>query len=901
MLVFVAKVKNVVSADTVVLVPSKTTQFPPPERVFTLSYVRSNDSFECKEFVRTLLIGKEIKFKVLSKHPHGKEFGDIKSPIFNSLIEYLLERGIVKLKDNIKEESDFIDNIHVLEDKARTESKGLWDTNSPGVETIPLNETIINKSSKSPVTTIVERVISGDRVMARIIVNKSEHVVTPLLLAGIRCPRTDDAGQSKLSLSVANQAKAFVEEKLLTTKVNLKINIVGENQAGIPVAIFHHPSGNNIHEKLLENGFGEVVDWQSTLIASDMMKTFRRAEQSARALGKGLYATGTTSSSATNEPAVSVPNSKVSSKTLRPGITVENVVVARVLSADTYVVKLPSDEEITVQLASIRAPKPNDTTVTPNSQHQLALVNSSRECARQLAAGKTCSMYIDGFRKENKDMGFDSRFMVSIKIAGNVDDLSESIIKKGWASVIRHNKQTLDERSLNWDRLIELEENQKKSGRNGIFFKGDITKVFTVGVRIVDASENAARAKSFINGFKQKGRISGGYHVEFIPSFNRVKLFNPKEGMKLTLILGGLANVKSEFSESGLKYMNSKFLQKNVEFDIYDMDKIGGFIGNLYLNSNAIKPVQINLLQQGFAKIHDLAVDVNPFADDLLKAEESAKSQKIGLWINEKPEDVNAITAAVQDVQIEQKPQFFDVEITYIDGEEEIIYFQKLDSTTQENLKLFKDEFDEFHKQIPSASKDSIDLPYNLVKSPKKGDFVSVMLEDNGKYYRGKVLSHDRVTNTFEVKHLDYGNIDNVELLALRSLPSQFSINTIPVLCQSFKLLDLVLPPTNPVDYLTEALELLDVLTLDKQLVISALPSKTPGVDFDAVLFDSQQSIKDPHYTINKKLVSEGFALVNSKAKPNDYVNELKKLQLTAMENHKGCWKYGKVAFDEEE
>ena len=69
MSLFVAKVKNVLSGDTVVLVPSKTAQFPAPERVLTLSYVRANDSFAAKEYLRNLLIGKEIKFKVNYKNP----------------------------------------------------------------------------------------------------------------------------------------------------------------------------------------------------------------------------------------------------------------------------------------------------------------------------------------------------------------------------------------------------------------------------------------------------------------------------------------------------------------------------------------------------------------------------------------------------------------------------------------------------------------------------------------------------------------------------------------------------------------------------------------------------------------------------------------------------------------
>lgn len=900
--VFNAKVKNVLNGDTVVLIPSKSTQIPVPERLLTLSYVRSNDSFESREFVRQLLIGKDIKFKVLFKHPTtGKEFGDIKAPIFNSLIEYLLERGIVKLKDNINEDSEFIDNLKDLEAKARAKGEGLWNEGTKSIELISLDESIITKSNKTPITTIVEKVISGDRIIARIIVNKSQHISTPLLLAGIKCPRTDDLGQSKLLTTVAHEAKQYVEDKLLTTKSNMKVSIIGESQARIPIVILEHPSGNNIHEKLLENGYGEIVDWQSTLIGSNTMKLLRRAEQSAKALAKGMFSTGTRAGGNATNGSGSAPvngGGKISTKHLRPGLTIENATIARVLQADTIIVRLPSSEEVTFQLASIRAPKPSDTTITTNKQHQQALVNSAKEFVRQQAIGKNVTVYIDGFRNANPELGFDSRFLVSIKI-GNVD-LSELILQKGWASVIKHNKQTSDERSLNWDKLIELEEEQKKLGKNGIYFKGDISKIITVGTRIVDASENLARSKSFFGGFKQKGRISGGYNVDFIPSVNRVKLYNPKEGLKLTLILGGLSNEKTELSEQRLKYMNSKFLQKNVEFEIYDLDKIGGFIGNLYLNNNSLKPIQVQLLEQGYVKVHDIAVGSNPFEQDFLEAEEVAKTNKKGLWANVDIGEVSNMANELQQIKVQEiKPEFHDIEVTYIDPEG-IIYYQKLDSNTRNKFNSFKQEFDEFHQQIPSATASSTDLPFNLVKPPKKNELVSVKLEDNGKYYRGKVLSFDKSTNLYEVKHLDYGNIDNVPLSSLRILPSFYGIHAIPVFCHSCKLTFVNLPPSKPVSYSTEALNLMDELTVDKTLVISSLPTKTPNVESEVILYDSEESLKDANYTINKKLVEEGYGIVDETIKSTDkFYVDLLEAQRIAIENHKGCWEYGKISFED--
>lgn len=889
--VFSAKVKNVLSGDTVILVPSKSTQFPLPERMLTLSYVRSGDSVESKEMVRKLLIGKEIKFKVLFKHPStGKEFGDIQSPIFKSLIEYLVERGVVKLKENINEESDFVDNLQDLEQKARSKEEGLWDSNTKPAEEVELTPEIIAKSVKTPLVAVVEKVISGDRVVCRINVSKNKFTQTPLLLAGIKSPRTDDT-QSKLLATVAQQAKSYVEDKILTTTATLHVKIIGENQSGLPVAIFEHSSGNNIHEKMLENGFAEIVDWQSTLVGSSTMALFRKAEQTAKALGKGMYATGKSSTTSLGKV-----EGKITTKHLRPGLTINNATVAKVVQADTLVIRLPSNEEVTFQLASLRGPKRNDATITSNKLIQEAIVNSAREYVRHLAASKPCTVYIDGFRKANPDLGMEARFLVSVKI--NNKDISETIVENGWATVIKHNKQTSDERSLNWDKLVELEEEQKKASKKGIYFKGDISKILTVGTRIIDISENATKARSFFGGLKQKGRISGQYHVEYIPSVNRVRLFNPKEGTKLSLILGGLANKKTEGSEDGLKYMNTKYLQKNVDFEIYDMDKIGGFIGNLYANPSALEPVQVQLLEQGFAKVHDIAVGSNKFEAAFDKAEDAAKSTKKGLWAHEQVEE---ITSKVQNISVEVKPIFSDISVTYID-DTGILFYQDLNSSVKDKFNLFKQEFDEFHAQIPSATAASSDLPFNLNKAPKKGEHVSVKLEENGKYYRGKVLGYEKSTGLYEVKHIDYGNIDHVSLSSLRALPSFYSVVAIPPFCKSCKLRFIKMAPTKPIDYLSDSLDLLDQLTLEKTLVISALPSKTTGVDYDVILYDSEESLKDPSYTINKKLVTEGLAIVDETQKSEDKLFEqLQLAQRTAITNHKGCWEYGEVSFEDEE
>lgn len=897
--VFVGKVKNIVSEDSLVIVPTKTKQIPAPERLLTLSYLAQTGSFQSKEFLRQLLIGKEIKFKVFSKISSGREFGDVQSPIFSSLIQYLLERGMAKLKENIHDDSEFVELLKDAESEARSKHVGLWDpatADKDRIELVELDDSIIEKSQKSPITMITEKVISGDRIVARVIINKDTAMVTPILLAGVKCPRTDDANQSAITKQVALQAKAFVEDKLLTSRAPLRVSIIGKSQNGLPIGIVFHASGNNIHEKLLESGLAEIVDWQSPLIGSSQMSLLRRAEQTAKALGKGLYA---------NAKAHSSANAK---QQIRTGSTIEHVTVAKVISADTIVVRLPSnDEELTVQLASIRAPKPSDSQVTKNSYQQQALVNTAREFVRQAAIGKSGVLYIDGHREANSELGFDSRFMVSFKINGT-NDLSELIVRNGMGTVIRHNKNTTQERSANWDRLIEIEEEEKKSGRKGVFFNGDIDKVLSVSSRIIDASENSTKAKTFFNAFRQKGRISNGYYVDYIPAVNRVKLFNPKESVRLTLVLGGLSNSKDLYSEEALKFLNKKFLQRNIEFDVYDTDKVGNFIGNMYVNSKSLLPVQVTLLQQGMATIHETGIGHNAYGDKMQEAEDDAKHAKRGIWRDfdeEKAlEDQEKLSNEILKLRLEDlKPKFYDIEVTDIE-ENGMISFHKIDAESASKFATFKKAFHDFHLQPASATQSSSDLPFNLTKPPKRGELVSAKFSENGKYYRGRIVGYDKVSREFEVKHIDFGNIDRVSLSSLRALPSKFSIQLYPAFAHTCVLQNLRLPPSKPTDYLTEALNTLEDLTFDRKLVISTLPLHDSSAEVSAILYDADESLKDPSYTINKKLVSEGCAVFDKAKYPpllKDYVLSLLSAQESARSKHIGCWEFGDVMFEDEE
>lgn len=865
MTMLVAKVKNVLSGDKIVLVPSKTNAIPPPERVLTLENVRA-PTYAAKKWVRDTMIGKLVHFKVAGK-AGNVEFGDIKTPLFDSLVEKLVSLGLARVKDNISDDNEAVYELKQVQAEAQQAGAGEW---APGFEdvgeTVASSE-LVARVQNTPLKCVVEKVICGDRAVTRMVLSDSEHVVSPVLLAGIKCPRTDDPSHAQ----VGQLAKMFVEDKLMTTGAAITVTLIGESQLGLPVAVFTHPLGNNIAEKLCELGYAEVVDWQLTLVGSAEMGKLRKAELTAKALGKGMFAA---------QKAAAPAAAASSSNKVAIGSTVP-VTVARVVSADTYVVQPASGSELTVQLASVRAPRPNDPTGGPA---QAGVVATAKEYARELLIGKQATMHVDGLRAANPTHNLDARFVVRLEVDGA--DALETLVGAGWATVIRHAKATANERALNWDKLMEDEEAAKEA-KKGVH-SPQVEKLITVSTRVVDALENAAKARTFLNGFKQKKRLSG-FYVDYVVLTTRVRLLNPKEGTKLLLILGGLTNDKLQLlNTEGTQWLNKHLLQRPVEFDVYDADKVGGFIGDLYAQ-HATEPVQVAVVEQGFAKTHPSGINANPYAAQLAAAEDKARELRLGVWHDYDPaaekaqqDEANAKMAALS---VEAAtPKFFDVEVVDVDPSSGVVSFHMLGSGA-EKFAAFKKLFNDFHAQTLSASSAG-DKPHQLTKPPKKGEYVSAKFE-NDKFYRARVINFDRGSGKCEVKHIDFGNTDSVPLLSMRALPAQFSVAQYPPFAKTAVLADVDLPPSKPNDYFTEAIYALEDLVYDKKLVLAGVP--LAQADYLATLYDAEKSISDLSYTINKQLVSEGMAVVKKGCKDKALVAA----QDAAKSSHVGCWEFG--------
>lgn len=852
--VFGARVKNVLSGDTVVLSPLNGGH---QERVLSLAHlqaprIQSNEKygFESREILRKLLVGKEIRFWVIYKTKSGHEFGDISSPVFNSLAEYVLAKGGAKLREDLhSEDDDDLAKWADLQTKAQTAKVGLWATHLTPIEVVARpSESDVANSRTDGIPSIVEKVISGDRVIVRLQLSKTKQSVLPVLIAGVRAPRTAVGEEPAEPGSTA--AKNYVEDRLLARDV--AISVLGESSSGVLVGKISHPAGN-ISEKLLQEGLVEVADWQSSIVGAQGMSVLRKAEKSAKTAGKGLWKS-VEKSKAVKSDGGFVPGSSFSAT------------VTRIISADTLEITT-ADSVLTVQLAAVRGPRQSDATTAPFS-------SSAKEFVRQKTIGKHVEVTVESIRPASEQYG--ERAMVTIEVHDR--NLAELLVSSGYATVLHYRKG--EEVPSYWDSLIESESAAKKA------HKGIYGKPPAVG-RVVDASENAAKAKPFLFTFESRGKVSGV--VEHVLSSSRYIISVPKESLRLILVLGGLTNRSKddEFSKEALAFANQKAYQRDVQIEIYGADRVGGFIGNLYLPGSNV-PFQISLLDHGLAQCHDRSLNQTKFGTQFEEAEASAKEEKRGLWATYDPsKDVTNVTASMESLKIEKK--YHDIEVTEVLSDGTIaVQFINADS---KKLKEFMLKFHASATTFPP-----IDKP------PKKGDLVASKYSQNGKHYRTRVLSYDRATSKCQVQQIDYGTVESVPLSDIKALPSQYSVTAYKPQAHIAQLSLIKLPPESQPEYLEEAIYYLEDRILDKQLIAcETFKNPAPGIELDVELYDPDAATKDPSVSINKELVEKGYVLVKKDGlSPYERLlvkeqNELIELEKVAKRAHKGIWEYGDI------
>ncbi|GAX13294.1 staphylococcal nuclease domain-containing protein 1 [Fistulifera solaris] len=928
-----ARVKSVLSGDTLILLGKATNpQRPPPEVLFTFeglsaprmmsktNPVDEPGAFPAREWLRSLVVGKQVRFETRKQ---GASAGDrVYGWIFidesgKDSIHLCLEcvrqghatpkalkfgdgDGDVAKKDDVAdlvEEEDYERQLVKAYNEAKAAQRGIHAP-VPPVRTVKnagddfallsLVQACQKHASQGRITCVVEYVFDGSRFRCQVIdpeLKEFQYAHFNLMLAGASCPRLGNpkAEPPTAPEPFAEEARQFVTARLLQRE--LKISLYGtDKSSSAAVGTIHHPAGN-IAVELLKNGLARMTDWTVRMMPTADVPPYRMAENSSKRTLKGIW-------HSYSPPALS------SASTLR-GTVVE------VVSGDTLLI-LPDGKDYTseevlqkVSLASIRAPR-------------LGLANGSRadepfaaECKERLRAltiGKPVSIDIHYEREiplslENKE----KRAFATISV-GKHADVSEVLISEGLATTQFHRDG--EETSPRYDELRTAEAIAKdaKKGvhkaqdgkdkappRNPIDLT-DPKKAKAYSGSLMRAGKTKAVVDFVFNGALFKLYVPAeNCFIRFAPNYIRCPQPSPSPGSKQ-------GKAAEPFGDEAKRHARLQLLQRNVEIECSGVTTSGIITGSLFVGQGATRrDYTIELLGGGLSKLDQRKVEFGEVPKHLLDCEQKARDGRIGLWSLE-AEATSAAPIAANGKVEKIAETTTTIRLSEIRSGNHFFYHV----VSNENIKAVEQNMQTFTQKNGTAG-----APCDA----KVGRYVAALFDDgSGKsWYRAKIIEK-KTPGKATVLFIDHGNVATVPIAThLRPLDVTLGPDRFPAVAKEATL----------------ALTIVRSLDTDEGLDAARfLQSTCWGRDLKAVVLSvdpetGRQALTiegNDGETVNANLIELGLArvakppvvdaLASRMANPatiTKLASDLNVSQETARRARVGMWRYGDVGDDDEE
>lgn len=418
----------------------------------------------------------------------------------------------------------------------------------------------------------------------------------------------------------------------------------------------------------------------------------------------------------------------------------------------------------------------------------------------------------------------------------------------------------------------------------------------------IDYSENLQKAKIQASVLQRQKRIPA--IVDFVKSGSRFTILVPRENAKLTLVLSGIRAPRSArnptekpepFGQEAHDFAVRRCMQRDVEIDIETTDKVGGFIGTLYVNRENFAKL---LLLEGLATVHEYSAEQSGNATELFAAEEKAKEGRKGIWHDHDPtKDLS--TSSNQGSTNEQalptpssssaadagntngtptKQDYRDALISHIDSATCTLKLQLVSPTTTTPLASLMSAFRTFHLS-PSSSAKSLSGP------PKAGDYVAAKFSLDGEWYRARIRRNDRENKRADVLFFDYGNSELVPWDSLRPLEPQDKFGTRVLTPQAVDGVMSGLRWPARGEYLADAVQFLEDRISGREVVLRVHGGGEGGTPLQVTVFEGEVDV-------NGEAVGEGLAMVATEDKV------LLAKQEEAKKERRGVWEYGDLTED---
>lgn len=822
-------------------------------------------AFEAREFLRKKLVGKEVCF-VRDANAQNLDRGVLylgREPSTGENInEAIVSAGLAEVR-RLNKPSETETLLVALEDQAKAKNLGKWSKEADSEHIRDIKYTLENASSfvdsfgQKPQEAIVEFVRDGSTY--RLLLLPSYHLVT-VQLSGIKCPGFKREGDQETAEPFAEEAKQFVESRLLQRDVKVVLEGLSNKTSGILLGTVLHPNGN-ISEYLLKEGLAKCVDWSIGNVTSGIQR-YRDAEKSAKMAKLRMWKNYTENKASGDDS-----NRKLSGK------------VVEVANADGLVLKLNDGSFKKIFLSSIRAPRLADfPDFTPkadkkgNQLYDVPYMFEAREFLRKKLIGKKVNLTVDYIQPKSND--YPEKVCCTVMLGDT--NVAEALVSQGLAKVIRY-KQEDNQRSSRYDDLLSAETRAEKKKIGVHSAKEPVT------MRVADVSTDLNKAKQFLPFLQRSGKMDA--LVEYVTSGSRFKLYLPKETCIITLLLssidcprmgrpavnGSTPTPSEEFAEEAYLYSKTHCMHHEVRVEVESIDKVGNFIGQITTLDG--QNIAVGLVEQGFASVYKTQSTSAALFSLLSTAEFKAKEKRIGKWKNFVEEKV------VSEEVEKNEPQ------------ERVINNKKVVITEVTNDLHF---YAQLVENGPKLEQLTVQLRAELAARPpvagaytaKVGELCVAKFSMDEEWYRAKVLSVQS-NGSANVLFIDYGNRESTKMTNLAQIPAGFE--ALPAQAHEYALAMIQLSPDE--DDNEVALDQFRELVLaDPEAEFSINVEYKSGTLEYVSLYDVKND------DIGKRMVAEGYVTVDRSRKERrlqKLVQDYNKVLVSAKASHKNMWRYG--------
>ena len=852
-----------------------------------------------REYLRKNLIGKPVTFRIDYRVDSlNRSFATVFTDQSSSLNLQLVNAGMVRVRkptaDSEKTSPEF-DALLAAEEKAAAAHLALHNTTTPpNLRRLPAQGhvlldpgNLVDWCKGKKIKAVVEYVANGSALkllLRRVPLSSDKDLGDRSLtvcLSGIQCPGFRKVEDDKLSsqptpLPYALNAKFLTELRLLHRDVN--VSVEGLDRNGMLFATIEDPKAKlYIGEELLRAGFARTVAW--SIDFTSRAPALRAAERAARdrqlGVWKGFQPTKTSVESFSGKCIEVISGDMIT-----------------VLDDTTRTVKR-------ISLASTRATRP-DRPGRDRSVITTGPAADAKEALRKKLIGRRVNVKIE-YTRPPSDESARKESMVFATVGREGDkkhsDVALPMISNGLLSVVRHRGE--EDRATNYEEYLERQ-TEAMEAKRGIH--GD-PRSTTVRINNLTGPDAKRRSRDILAGLQRNGPHKG--MIEYVSSASRYRVFLPSESMLITLALRAVrcpASTRRSYAPDGsileevpgeehgdvaADFARESFMQREVEVDVANVDRVGAFLGNFKVMSASGGKTDASamLLTEGHGYIHE---SFDPSRDTsgsrYIAIEKAAKEAKKGVWatyVEPSTED----TSASQ--QRGAQPTTFVAVVCEIGFGGRIFVH---------NRDTYKTALASVEDGLGKMSLDS--AAETPLAGLRPGLLVAAKFSADNQWYRAKILFVHKDTGGVDVRFIDYGNEERVDAKDIRRLSSAATfINAAPIAVE-VGLGNIIVPDKDDVCGVPAG-EYLRELVFNKDITVSMTgregPSKVVGDVLIASAGDSSSS--KGSVSVREELLRAGLARIVRKRDRASRAafKELRPFEEVGIASRQYLWNYGEA------